>query len=165
MFNVDTCYRVLTEWNDSLEHSIQVAGYEIYNYLCSEAEVDYDKRSAHALANKKIAAVNKARFNPINFGIDYHADGYDAFLSYFFDGKKWQFSLYCDDGKTDCSLICKQFGGGSNAEASGYIRIYGRGRTARPPPNIHLPCAPRTQLLSVFSYDWNIIISKMSAYI
>jgi len=97
------------------------AGRTVYKHLCTEAEQSYPLRSNHQIGNKKIAAVNKARFNPINFGIDYHKDGYDVFLSYFFDGKKWSYSLYNDDGKTDVSIIAKQFGGGGHAGAAGFI--------------------------------------------
>jgi nanoRNase/pAp phosphatase (c-di-AMP/oligoRNAs hydrolase) len=42
-------------------------------------------------------------------------------LSYFFDGKKWQFSMYNDDGDTDVSVICKQFGGGGHKGAAGFV--------------------------------------------
>lgn len=121
MFDVDTCYRVLTNWTPQLEHSIQVAGYEIYNYLCAEAEADYKNVFPITLSGYNVAVLNKQRFNPINFGIDYHKDGYDAFLCFHYANKKWNFSLYNDNGKVDCSVICKEFGGGGHAGAAGFV--------------------------------------------
>lgn len=65
---------------------------------------------------------NKERFNPINFGIDYHKDGYDGAACFHRtkDGN-WAFSLYNDNGLVDCSLIAKQYGGGGHKGASGFI--------------------------------------------
>ena len=66
------------------------------------------------------AFVNQERFNPINFGIDYHKDGYDGFACFWYAGGKWNFSLYNDNGKTDCSEIAKYMGGGGHKGASGF---------------------------------------------
>ena len=67
--------------------------------------------------------INKERFNPINFGIDYHKDGYDGCACFHYDGNRqvWAFSLYNDNGKVDCSQIAKQFGGGGHKGAAGFI--------------------------------------------
>jgi hypothetical protein len=69
----------------------------------------------------KFICINKERFNPINFGIDYHKDGYDGCACFHFDGKVWKFSLYNDNSKVDCSQIAKQYGGGGHFSASGFI--------------------------------------------
>ena len=64
--------------------------------------------------------INRERFNPINFGIDYHKDGYDGAACFHFDGTHWCFSLYNDNGEVDCSQIAKQFGGGGHKGAAGF---------------------------------------------
>ena len=121
MFDVETCYDVLSKWNSDLEHTIQTAGYQIYNYLCVEAELDYKNIFPINLAGVRVAAINKTRFNPINFGIDYHKNGYDAFLCFWYANGRYNFSLYNDNGEVDCSVICKQFGGGGHKGAAGFV--------------------------------------------
>lgn len=69
----------------------------------------------------KFLCVNQERFNPINFGIDYHKDGYDGFACFWYKDGKWAFSLYNDNGEVDCSTIAKQYGGGGHAGASGFV--------------------------------------------
>jgi len=71
----------------------------------------------------KFISINKERFNPINFGIDYHKDGYDGCACFHYDGvrKVWAFSLYNDNGLVDCSQIAKQFGGGGHKGAAGFV--------------------------------------------
>ena len=68
----------------------------------------------------KFICINKERFNPINFGIKYHDDGYDGAACFHYANGEWNFSLYNDNGKVDCSAICKQFGGGGHKGASGF---------------------------------------------
>ena len=70
---------------------------------------------------RKFICINKERFNPINFNIDYHSEGYDGAACFYRtkDGK-WSFSLYNDNGKVDCSVIAKSFGGGGHFSASGF---------------------------------------------
>ena len=74
------------------------------------------------LINKsyKFICINKERFNPINFGIDYHKDGYDGCACFHYDGKQWCFSLYNDNGLVDCSQIAQHFGGGGHKGAAGF---------------------------------------------
>ena len=69
----------------------------------------------------KFICINKERFNPINFGIDYHKDGYDGCACFHYANDKWNFSLYNDNGEVDCSVIAKQYGGGGHHGASGFI--------------------------------------------
>jgi oligoribonuclease NrnB/cAMP/cGMP phosphodiesterase (DHH superfamily) len=66
-------------------------------------------------------AVNQERFNPINFGIDYHEDGYDGFACFWYKDGKWMWSLYNDNGEVDCSIIAKQYGGGGHKGAAGFV--------------------------------------------
>lgn len=116
------------------EYRIWESGKGIYGYLCTEAAQSYKNGVAlefmepsvgdaqFGATTRKFICINKERFNPINFGIDYHADGYDgaACFSRRADGK-WTFSLYNDNGKVDCSVIAKSFGGGGHKGASGFI--------------------------------------------
>lgn len=69
---------------------------------------------------KKFICINRERFNPINFGIDYHKDGYDGCACFWYNDGMWHFSLYNDNGLVDCSVIAKQYGGGGHAGASGF---------------------------------------------
>jgi len=120
LFDVDTCYQALKDWNENLEHTIQVAGYNIYNYLCTEAESSYKKIFPVELDGYKFACVNRERFNPINFGIDYHKDGYDGFACFWYEDGQFSYSLYNDNGEVDCSVIAKNRGGGGHKGASGF---------------------------------------------
>ena len=110
-----------------LEHTLWFEGKSIYQYLCTEAKQAYKNGfeiwfpiQHTEVIGRKFICINKERFNPINFGIDYHKDGYDGCASFYFDGEKYNFSLYNDNGKVDCSEIAKQFGGGGHRGASGF---------------------------------------------
>lgn len=120
-----------------VENAIHDNGVAIYKYLCQEAKQIYTTKfdlvfykqtqeSGDLLNNTpsiyKFAAINRERFNPINFGIDYHAGGYDGVACFYrrSDGK-WTFSLYNDNGNVDCSVIAKTFGGGGHKGASGFV--------------------------------------------
>jgi len=107
-------------------------GFELPLYLIGLLD-PYDKEAVERHNKKpryvdtyetyKFIAINKERFNPINFGIDYHKDGYDGTACFHYDGKAnlWRFSLYNDNGKVDCSQIAKQFGGGGHKGAAGFV--------------------------------------------
>jgi oligoribonuclease NrnB/cAMP/cGMP phosphodiesterase (DHH superfamily) len=132
----------------SVEDEIQEKGKIIYSYLCTEAKQTYKNGFEILLKEpveiysesglgtqpivfnppkegkiiRKFICINKERFNPINFGIDYHKEGYDGCACFYLrsDGK-WSFSLYNDNGQVDCSNIAKQYGGGGHFSASGMI--------------------------------------------
>lgn len=116
----------------SIENSIWLNGKAIYAYLCAEAKQIYKKGFPILLLdptisvekeklNRLFICINKERFNPINFGIDYHADGYDGCASFYYANKQWNFSIYNDNKLVDCSEIAKQYGGGGHRGASGFI--------------------------------------------
>jgi oligoribonuclease NrnB/cAMP/cGMP phosphodiesterase (DHH superfamily) len=123
--NPEDCYRMiqveLRKFPAERWMMDNIIGTGIYQYLCTEALQIYSNIFAVHYAGYKIAAVNRERFNPVNFGIDYHKDGYDAFLCFHYAKGKWNFSLYNDNGKVDCSVICKQFGGGGHKGAAGFV--------------------------------------------
>jgi oligoribonuclease NrnB/cAMP/cGMP phosphodiesterase (DHH superfamily) len=112
-------------------------GKSIYQYLCTEAKQTYakafpiefktytgkiDTKGSIATSTKyNFICVNQERFNPINFGIDYHKDGYDGCACFWYKDNKWHFSLYNDNGEIDCSAIAKQYGGGGHKGAAGFI--------------------------------------------
>ena len=108
------------------------SGKFIYSYLCMEArqkyairhnvEFTYDAGGQNEARTVVFAMVNTERFNPVNFGIDYHDDGYDgAGCFWYVKGKGWVFSLYNDNGAVDCSIICKKLGGGGHKGAAGFV--------------------------------------------
>ncbi len=105
-------------------------GKAIYKYLCTEAKQTYKKAFEIELVDPTIdmypptlrfLCVNQERFNPINFNIDYHKDGYNGFACFWYKDNKWMFSLYNDNGLVDCSAIAKSFDGGGHKGASGFI--------------------------------------------
>jgi uncharacterized protein len=109
---------------------IHELGRGIYKYLCTEAQQTYKRAfpviflvpedSSHDTAYQFLC-VNQERFNPINFGINYHEDKHNGFLCFHYANGKWNFSLYNDDGEVDCSAICKMLGGGGHKGASGFV--------------------------------------------
>ena len=130
-------YAARARWasvQDILEHSwffepsmlhaegMIAVGKEIYNYLKTVAKQTYEKRAEVDFDGFKFAVVNSERLNPINFGINYHNDGYNGFACYWDTptGRSW--SLYNDDGRVDCSLICKARGGGGHKGAAGFVQ-------------------------------------------
>ena len=124
----------LSETESSIVNRLHLEGISIYQYLCTEAKQSYKNGFEISLIYNpqieqgtgeyvKFICINKERFNPINFGIDYHKDGYDGVASFHYDGKTnlWKFSLYNDNGDVDCSIIAKQFGGGGHKGAAGFV--------------------------------------------
>lgn len=107
------------------------AGKDIYKYLCTEAKQTYAKAFPIKFIEphedngggreRLFLCVNQERFNPINFGIDYHKQGYDGFACFWLKDGKWNWSLYNDNGEVDCSAICKQYGGGGHKGAAGFV--------------------------------------------
>lgn len=96
-------------------------GVAIYNYLCTEAKSSYKKIFPIVLDGYRFACINQERFNPINFGINYHNDGYDGFACFWYSGGKFTYSLYNDNGSVDCSVIAKNRGGGGHKGAAGFV--------------------------------------------
>lgn len=122
----------------AIHQQLESRGLHIYDYLCTEAKQVYKNGFKHTFSiftpsqkggttglyfNPTFICINRERFNPINFGIDYHADGYDGCACFHYDGvaKLWRFSLYNDNGEVDCSLIANQFGGGGHKGAAGFV--------------------------------------------
>jgi len=103
-------------------------GVTIYRYLLAQAK-DIYKRGFQVVfmegdIGRKFICFNTERFNPVNFGIDYHADGYDGAACFHYkhgSTPKWMFSIYNDNGMVDCSVIAKALGGGGHKGASGFI--------------------------------------------
>lgn len=102
---------------------VHKTGEAIYQYLIYDAKIawktKHEIRFITEFGNFKFAAVNKERFNPGNFEINYKEEGYDGVVSYYFTGKRWSFSLYSDH--VDCSAICKEHGGGGHKGAAGFV--------------------------------------------
>lgn len=119
------------KYGGSTVDSIHIDGAAIYRYLCSEAKQIYKNgfeiefiykcnENPERYNKGEFIAINKERFNPINFGIDYHKDGYDGCACFHYANGMWNFSLYNDNGLVDCSIIAKQYGGGGHKGAAGF---------------------------------------------
>ena len=130
--NYEDAYYYLTNTfdieNQSLSSQIFANGKAIYQYLCTEAqqvyksgfEIEFHQIGIFVKPVVKFICINKERFNPFNFGIDYHKDGYDGCACFHYANGMWNFSLYNDNGKVDCSQIAKQYGGGGHRGAAGF---------------------------------------------
>ena len=136
--NMDDCFEALEDTIDNPVglQFIATDGKAIYSYLMTEAKQTYAKAFPIKFNNDQQAKsgsegyvpehlnflmVNQERFNPINFGIDYHDEGYDGFGCFWYKDGKWTFSLYNDNEKVNCSVICKRYGGGGHFSASGFV--------------------------------------------
>jgi oligoribonuclease NrnB/cAMP/cGMP phosphodiesterase (DHH superfamily) len=136
--NYEEAYEELHTSITTADYSTQMIyekGKSIYQYLCTEAKqsykngfeiifdnIHYDKIGfAKDFKQYKFICINKERFNPINFGIDYHKEGYDGAACFHYANDLWHFSLYNDNGLVDCSVIAKQFGGGGHKGAAGFV--------------------------------------------
>lgn len=117
----DHCYEALLHDDTRTVALFTEIGMGIHKYLCTEAKQIYSKRFDLLIDGYKFGCVNRERFNPINFGINYHSDGYDGFMCFWYDGKKYSYSLYNDNGQVDCSEIAKRRGGGGHKGASGFV--------------------------------------------
>ena len=123
---------------ESIIGGIWDSGKSIYQFLCTDAKQSYKNGFVIALPYKhdyhggmqpatpsnkvNFICINKERFNPINFGIDYHLEDYDGAACFHITKEgKVAFSLYNDNGFVDCSVIAKQFGGGGHKGAAGFI--------------------------------------------
>lgn len=124
-----------SDYSESKVDDILSNGKAIYQYLCTEAKQTYSKSFEILLEEPeglkytdgnlpyvaKFLCVNQERFNPINFGIDYHKKEYDGFACFWYKDGKWSWSLYNDNGEVDCSVIAKQYSGGGHRGASGFV--------------------------------------------
>lgn len=105
----------ISEWVDE--------GEIILAYLKTEAQEIYKKHKFDVVIDGfKFVCIPKERFNPINFDIDYHEDGYDGSICFWFKGQDsvWEFSIYNENGKIDCAELAKKRGGGGHAAAAGF---------------------------------------------
>jgi len=111
--------------------NIHDLGIAIYSYLKMEAKQIYKtgfeielkevNPKDDGISNlRKFLCINRNRFNPVNFGIDYHTDGYDGVACFWYENGLWNFSLYNDNGFVDCSKIAQQYSGGGHFGAAGF---------------------------------------------
>jgi oligoribonuclease NrnB/cAMP/cGMP phosphodiesterase (DHH superfamily) len=116
----EDCYNMMLDSFDEVQSWIK-RGFFIHKYLVMMAKQDYAKGFPVFFHQYKFIMVNAERFNPINFGINYHEDGYDGAGCFHFKNGKWEFSIYNDNGKVDVSEIAKELGGGGHRGAAGFI--------------------------------------------
>ena len=144
--NYEECYSVITmpfEHQDTFVVTTLEKGEAIYKYLYTEAKQTYSKAFPiefifsttetiptpefggselyTTVIKCKFLCVNQERFNPVNFEINYHKEGYDGFACFWYKDSKWHWSLYNGNEEVDCSIIAKQFGGGGHKGAAGMV--------------------------------------------
>jgi hypothetical protein len=129
------CFDVPSWWLSSYVNDIRVTisintGMEIYNGKCIEAKNIFNRSfpvklfwedKNRNLKSAKMLCLNQCRFNPINYNIDYHKEGYDGFMCYWYEGGSWRFSMYNDNNKVNCAEVCKFLGGGGHPYAAGFV--------------------------------------------
>jgi len=98
------------------------AGYSILSYLEVEARSIYKNRFPVRWHGHSMLFINREMFNPVNYKIDYHKDGFDVFGCFWYKEGKWHFSLYNDNGKVNVAEICKAEGGGGHPGAAGFVK-------------------------------------------
>ncbi len=96
-------------------------GEAVYRHLCMEARQAYDNGFEVRMDGKVVWVIPKERINPVNFGIDYHKDGYDIAACFWYKNHKWHWSLYNDDKLTDVSIIAVKRAGGGHKGAAGFV--------------------------------------------
>jgi len=134
-----------------LKSELLKEGKVIYSYLCTEAKQIFDKHGVVDFDGFAFGVVNRERFNPINFGINYHELGLDGFACYWdtSSGRSW--SLYNDNDRVDCSVICKARGGGGHKGAAGFIQ-----NIAFPPYELMDTLEPPTVLGNAIEYLYGV---------
>jgi oligoribonuclease NrnB/cAMP/cGMP phosphodiesterase (DHH superfamily) len=118
----------LNKWDSKLTSTFIDAGKAILQYLKVEAQDIYATRGTQKISSEfigktgvKFASINRMRFNPANYDIDYTKDGYQGVVSYFIEkGGIVNVSLYSDLPDIDVSKIAKAFGGGGHKGAAGF---------------------------------------------
>jgi oligoribonuclease NrnB/cAMP/cGMP phosphodiesterase (DHH superfamily) len=115
----ETALAFLTMPDRNIEDMID-EGHIIFNYEKIKAIDAYKQGFPVTFNGKKFIIMNGDRMNVTNYGIDYHKDGYDGSGCFWYDGKIWHFSVYCDNDEIDCSEIAKKYGGGGHRGASGF---------------------------------------------
>jgi len=118
--NPEEAYKALISIKDQHISGWLDVGQGIYSYLCTEARQTYERKFDIDFDGYKFGCVNDCRFNPVNFGIKYHEDGYDGFACFHYQNSQFIYSLYNDNGLVDCSVICKKRGGGGHKGAAGF---------------------------------------------
>ena len=131
--NYEDAYAYLRMSMDHEEETISVImenGVSIYKYLCTEAKQTYkdgfdvtlvEPNVEDVSAKRRFICFNRECFNPINFELDYHGDGYDGAMCFHYLKGKWSVSLYNDNSKVDVSAIAKSYKGGGHRGAAGFV--------------------------------------------
>lgn len=120
--------RLSDETNDELAslqegyiNQITRAGRAIQSYLnVQNAQISQERGFDVTWEGLRFRVLNTARSNSLTFAAALRPE-HDGCLSYFWDGKKWRFSLYGVPGKpdVDLSVIAKRYGGGGHKQACG----------------------------------------------
>ena len=67
-----------------------------------------------------VLALNRGGVNSLTFESRFDSRKHDLMMPYFYNGKKWVFSLYTTSPDIDCSLLAKMMGGGGHRKAAGF---------------------------------------------
>lgn len=72
--------------------------------------------------NINIIAINDGRFNPES--INYHNDGYDVLLTFYYDGKRWCFHVYNDNNEVNVADIAYVYQGSGTQNTATFTAKY-----------------------------------------
>jgi hypothetical protein len=101
--------------------SIVDEGIFIQQYEAKQSAI-YCKATAFEIEFEglKCICVNKALTNSIVFASVYDPKKHDAMISFYRNKREWKVSLYSTHSHVDVSEVCKRWGGGGHAGASGF---------------------------------------------
>lgn len=119
--NYEDAYSVISmpkEHQETFVYNTLEKGESVYQYLCTEAKQTYkngfkiildEKISDSFTIHRKFICINKERFNPINFGIDYH--------------KNIEEIYWCIERKNEYGLLCEDYSVNTDSMADNILKF------------------------------------------
>lgn len=101
--------------------AISNQGKSILSYKASSDALMCKRAAFEAkIGGMRAICINSCGLNSDAFKSVYDEKKHDVMVPFFFDGKKWIFSLYTTHENVDCSIIAKKMGGGGHKGAAGF---------------------------------------------
>lgn len=111
-----------------MEHTIKRTIKEFYNNNKSIMKEFYNNCAfpitldIKPAKNISIIAINDGKFNP-NL-VDYHKDGYDVLLTFYYNGKRWCFHVYNENNSVNVSDIAYAYQGSGTQNVASFTAKY-----------------------------------------
>jgi hypothetical protein len=108
---------------NTANHAVSLGKAAMACYAKRDADVVRERSFLIEWEGLKFLALNTPKCNSNTFNVrDIPETGHDAIMAFFWNGKKWIFSLYhsAHNRDIDLSLIAKKYGGGGHRGACGF---------------------------------------------